>query len=105
MLSAITDDLDVIFSTSDFSEVVVYTPSGGAPTQVEGIFDDEDIEAGEGEFSQAIVSQIKFQCRTSDVPSPSENDTVKARGTTYYVANTKDDGTGITTLYLSGATL
>ena len=44
-----TEDFDNFFSLDDFAVEVTYTPEGGSPSTILGIFDDEFIEGvGDG---------------------------------------------------------
>ena len=99
-MSAIADDLATILSTDDFGEVATYTPSGGSASSVTGIFDDEDIEVGDGEVSR-LVHQTKFQCKSTDVTGIAEGDALVVRTVAYTIEYFKDDGTGVIDLFLS----
>ncbi len=103
-MSALTDDLDVIFSTADFaitaSITIAATP---ATVSISGIFDREDVPTDDqlaGGFA-AYVKHTQFTCATADVPGIAVNDTVTVDGTTYYVALIVNDGQGVLELQLA----
>ena len=48
----------------------------------------------------AAVADPRFVCRTSDVASAANGDTLVASGTTYTIRSAENDGTGVTTLVL-----
>ena len=96
MLACLDTDLDVIFGTADFGEIV--TLNG---VQITGHFDDEDIEASMGEGPTQIVPQPKFTCKASLVPDLDEDQTlVRENSATFTVKNWKNDGVGVIIIYL-----
>lgn len=93
--SFIQNDLDVMLVSSDFGETgATYK---GSPVQ--GIFDDDDIEATLGEGVSQIIAQPTFTGRTTDFPSIADNDALVIRGETFTVKNWKREDV-IITLYL-----
>ena len=98
--SFLTDDLSLVFSTGDFSVAGTYTPSGGSPVTVNGIFDDEDIEVDQGDGGMVLQRSAKFTCSSSDVTSVAEDDAFTINSVSYTVAFFKDDGTGVVEIYL-----
>lgn len=96
MLGCLDSDLDVIFSTDDFGEIV--TLNG---VQTPGHFDDEDIEASMGEGPTQIVPQPKFTCKAARVPDLEEDQVmVRANSSMFTVKNWKNDGVGVIIIYL-----
>ena len=93
MLPCLDTDIDVIFSTGDFGEVV--TLNG---VQIVGHFDDEDIEANMGEGPTQIVPQPKFTCRTLEVEEGQV--LIRENSATFQVRAWKNDGVGVIILIL-----
>lgn len=93
MLPCLDTDIDVIFSTGDFGEVV--TLNG---VQIVGHFDDEDIEANMGEGPTQIVHQPKFTCRALEVEEGQV--LIRENSSTYQVRAWKNDGVGVIMLIL-----
>lgn len=93
-------ELAVFFDADDFGVAATYTPSGGSPATVNGIFDNEffEVEAG-GEIAVAM-EQPRFTCRTSDVSTAAEGDSITINSTAYTVRVVQSDGTGVTVLVL-----
>ncbi len=98
--SFLTDDLSSVFYTGDFSIVGTYTPSGGSPASVNGIFDDEDLEVDAGDGSLVLQRSAKFTCSSGDVTGIAEGDAFTIAAVSYTVAYFKDDGTGVVEIYL-----
>jgi len=88
------DDRAYFFDGDDWAVESVYGDS-----TVKGILiKDQAVLDGE-----VIAAQPRFICRTSDVSSIAEDDTLTIDGTSYAVRNRLDDGTGVTTLELRNA--
>ena len=87
-------------STDDFGVAATYNGS----TTVNGIFDNEYLEAIEGALVGVEASQPRFTCRTADVSSAAHGDTLAIAGVTYNVVGVEPDGTGMTTLELEDQT-
>ena len=90
----------IFFDIEGFGSTATYTPSGGSPVSVNGIYEDdyEQIDAG-GSFGVAGSSPM-FQCSTSDVANAAEGDSLVVGGVTYIVRVVMEDGTGVTMLQL-----
>jgi len=92
--------VDDFFSQSDFAQSATYTPSGGSPSTITVIYDNEYIssimDGVEVENTNPIV-----MCRTSDVVNAKHGDTITVNSIAYKIINIKPDGTGITTIELS----
>jgi hypothetical protein len=75
---------------------VSYTPFGGAPVTINGVFDNAYIDA------EGIVSvKPTLRIRLSDLEdNPAKNDTVEISSTTYKVMESHEDGFGGSTLFL-----
>lgn len=88
------------FELDDFAEEADYTPVGGSLTVIRVIFNEPHsvIPLGETEYQSAFPS---VWCKTSEVSSARNGDIVVYDNTTYYVRETRHDGTGMTLLELS----
>jgi hypothetical protein len=88
---------------ADFGETMSYTPSGGSATNITAIFDNayQAVDAG-GSIAFA-VSQPKIMCRTVDVSSAQEGDTIVYKNATYTMTIVMDDGTGMSEIMLEAA--
>jgi hypothetical protein len=77
---------NVIFDTKGFAEAATYKPIGGAAKTVKGIFRENFADQMvAGARSKVSGSNPHFQCSQVDIPSTKSGDTLKLRGTTYYV--------------------
>lgn len=90
----------IFFSSDDFGSAATYTPSGGSASTINGIFDKDYALAAIGDGVGVGSNDPRFICRTSDVSSAANGDTIVVNSVTYTVRNVEDDGTGITTLEL-----
>jgi len=90
----------IFFSTDDFATSATYTPSGGSAATVNGVFDKEYSLADLGGVVGVGSNDPRFICRTVDVSSAANGDSIVVNAVTYTVRNVEDDGTGITTLVL-----
>lgn len=93
-------DRAIFVNVDDFGVVATYTPSGGASSTVNGIFDNDFIEVDAGGGVGVALQQPRFHCRTADVSSASEGDALVVSGTNYTIRIVQDDGTGMTMLVL-----
>lgn len=93
-------DRAVFVDIDDFGTAATYTPSGGLAATVNGIFDNEFIEVDAGGGVGVALNQPRFHCRTADVSSAAEGDTITIGGVAYTVRIVQDDGTGMTVLIL-----
>lgn len=94
------DELAIFFAVDDFGVAATYTPSGGSPVTVNGIFDNEFFEADAGGNVAVAIQQPRFQCRTSDVASAAEGDAITINSISYIIRVVQPDGTGVTMLVL-----
>lgn len=96
---AFTENLDQFFSTDDFAVEAVFTLSNASTRTVKVIFDtpSQNVEI----YDTDIEADAPFlRCKTSDVVGI-ENGTVTVNGNVYKVKKvTKDDGTGVSLVYL-----
>ena len=97
--SFLTDDIAALTDTGDFALSVTYTPSGGSPTAVAGIFDDEDVDVDDGN-SRFIQRSAKFTCASALVTGLAKGDAFTIAAVGYTVAFFKDDGTGVIEIYM-----
>jgi len=94
------DDRAIFVGVDDFGVAATYTPSGGASSTVNGIFDNDFIEVDAGGGVGVALQQPQFHCRTADVSSASEGDALVVSGVNYTIRIVQDDGTGMTMLIL-----
>jgi len=94
------EDIDIFFATADFAKTATYSPAVGTAISIRLIFD--------APFSLTSAQGIEYQsdkpvatCKTSDVPSAGEGDTLTIDGTVYKIAEVEPDGTGFTRIILS----
>jgi hypothetical protein len=97
--SFITDDISSLLGTDDFSMSTTYTPVGGSPTTVAGVFDDEDVEVDQND-SRFIQRSAKFTCASASVTGLVKGDAFTINAVSYTVAFFKDDGTGVVEIYM-----
>ena len=93
----------IFFSTNDFGDAASYTPQGGSAITINGIFDDETLEVEAGGEVAVAMEQPEFTCRTSDVSSAAEGDTININSQNYTIRVVRNDGTGVTVLVLEEA--
>ena len=93
------EPISEFFGTDDFAEVATYTPSGGTPVTVNGIFDLEYVDIDLGGIPIAGLKAV-FTCATDDIPGGSEGDAISVRGVDYTIMVCQPDGTGVTKLIL-----
>ena len=101
--SFLTNDLTTILASSDFGEAGNSVTLAGVVIP-NGIFDDEDIDVSMGEGVAQIVPQPIFTCATAHVPTIADGQIMIIRGETFKVQNWKQDGTGLTEIYLERVT-
>lgn len=92
------DDREILLA--DFGETALYTPIGGTQTSIVGIFDNAYEAVDAGGTVPVAVTQPHFTCRTADVASAQDGDSIVIRGVTYIIRVVMGDGTGITDLIL-----
>lgn len=88
---------------ADFGETMSYTPLGGTATDITAIFDNAYQAVDAGGTIAFAVSQPKIMCRTSDVSSAQEGDTIVYNSTTYTMTIVMDDGTGMSEIMLEAS--
>jgi hypothetical protein len=88
-------DLSTIMNVDEFAVSVSY--DGGTIT---GIFDNETVPVDAGGFAQVHQEQPRLTCRTTDIPSITEGQTMVISGTTYTIRAWVHDGTGVTEVQL-----
>ena len=94
------DDRAIFVNVDDFGVAASYTPAGGVAATVNGIFDNDFIEADAGGGVTFALQQPRFHCRTADVSSAAEGDALVVGGVNYTIRVVQDDGTGMTILVL-----
>ncbi len=93
--SFITDDLSAMLSVADFALSATWTEGG---KDIDGIFDDEDVEVDRGDGLRHIHRTAHF--RTQSSHGVSDGDTLTIESVAYTVAFQQDNGTGLVELYL-----
>lgn len=97
----ITNDLKILFASSDFGEAAGDITWKGRP--ISGIFDAADTEVTTGDGETVILAQPMITVASASVPGIAEGDVVVVRGTGYVVSHWMDDGTGLIEIYLGDA--
>ena len=102
---AVETPLDILdfFALDDFAEAATYTPLAGSARSVQGIFDAPQASRNATDMMDITIPAPQFVCRTADVPSAADGDSLVIRSVTYYVRVVLDDGTGVSTLILERA--
>ncbi|MGI9141869.1 MAG: head-tail joining protein [Fluviibacter sp.] len=93
------DILD-FFEVDDFADVATYTPIGGRPACVTGIFDAPQASRNATDMIDITIPAPQFVCRTVDVPNAADGDSLTIRSVAYLVRVVITDGTGVSTLLL-----
>jgi hypothetical protein len=94
------DDRAIFVSVDDFGTAATFTPSGGAASTVNGIFDNDIVEVDAGGNIPMAIRQPRFQCRTQDIANAVDGDALVVNATAYTIRVVDHDGTGMTTLVL-----
>ena len=92
-----TENISEFLDPADFAHAATYTPDGGSPIIVNGIFDNEYFDEVGGRVG-VEGSTPAFHC--ADISGVAQGDALTVNGTAYKVINVQPDGTGLTTLYL-----
>jgi hypothetical protein len=85
---------------ADFGVQCVWTPSGGDPATITGIFDNEYLQAEAGGTQGFAMRSAKVLVRTSDIPGAADGDAMTIDGNNYILRIVMPDGTGMTDLFL-----
>jgi len=88
-------DLATMMNVDEFAVSVTY--SGGT---ISGIFDNETVPVDAGGYVSVHQEQPRLTCRTADVPSIAEDQTMVISGVTYKIRAWIHDGTGVTVVQL-----
>jgi len=86
------DDRAIFVGVDDFGVAATYNA-----TTINGIFDNDFVEVDAVGFA---LQQPRFVCRTADVSTAAEGDTITINAVAYTMRIVQDDGTGMTTLVL-----
>jgi hypothetical protein len=86
-------------ASSDFGEAKNSVTLDGVVIP-DGIFDDADIDVSLGEGTAQIVPQPTFTCASAQLSNIADGQTMIIRGQSFLVKNWKNDGTGVTQIYL-----
>jgi len=89
------DDRAIFVGVDDFGVAATYNA-----TTINGIFDNDFVEVDAGVGVGFALQQPRFVCRTADVSTAAEGDTITINAVAYTIRIVQDDGTGMTTLVL-----
>jgi len=89
------DDRAIFVSIDDFGTAATYKVG-----TISGIFDNDFVEVDGIGGVPFAMQQPRFLCRTADVSTAVENDSLVIATVTYLIKVRQDDGTGMTTLVL-----
>ena len=95
MALPLTSDLSALFNTDEFAKSVTY--DGGT---IKGVFDNETVPVEAGGFVQINQEQPRLMCKTADISSISEGQTMVIDGVTYNIRAWTHDGTGVSEVQL-----
>jgi hypothetical protein len=95
-----SDDLAIFFELDDFGTPAVYTQTNKRPITINGIFDNPHASITATEMMDVTIPKPSFVCRTIDIPTAAEGDTIKINNVTYTVRIVATDGLGVTTLMM-----
>lgn len=99
---AFTEDMDVFFGASEvesgFAVAATYTPDGGSPSTIYGIFDQQYFDDS-GEVGIESNSPA-FHCAEADVSGVAQGDALTINTTDFEIVNVQPDGTGLIVLIL-----
>jgi len=92
---------NVFLNQEEFAEIGEYHYYDGTVVIVNGIFDNDYIEADVNASARIQTLNPRFLISTRKLPKATkQNDFIIIRGKNYRVVERHDDGTGITDLYL-----
>lgn len=94
------DDLSIFFELDDFGTEAVYTQTNKRPIKVSGIFDNPHASITATDMMDVTMPKPSFVCRTADIPTAAEGDTIKINNVAYTVRVVATDGLGVTTLVM-----
>ena len=94
------DDLSIFFELDDFGTEAVYTQTNKRPIKINGIFDNPHASITATDMMDVTMPKPSFVCRTVDIPTAAEGDTIKINNVTYTVRVVATDGLGVTTLVM-----
>lgn len=81
-----------------------YTPDGGAPSPIRGIFSNEYVAVDSGQGVTSSLTAPRLGVRLSELPCvPKPGDKVTVSGVEYKIINSEEDGQGGSTLILQNA--
>lgn len=93
-------DLLDFLTVDDWAVSATYTPAGAGSATVLGIFDNPQAGRNASQMLDITVPQPSFMCRTADVPTAADGDTLEVGGIIYTIRVVLTDGVGMSTLFL-----
>lgn len=99
-------NIDIFFSTSSFAQTASFwvISGSGNGTTINVIYDSQ--------YSLNVLGNVAYQndkptaiCRTTDVSGSTPQSLIVIGGVTYYILEVQNEGTGTTTLVLSGKSI
>lgn len=94
------DSLAFFFTTNDFGTDATFTPVGGSPSNIVGVFDNPYLGADAGGMVEFSATSPTFTARDVDFTGAAHGDELVIGSTTYIIREVMPDGTGITTVML-----
>lgn len=92
---------DCVDAFGEGTEQVTFTPAGGSPSSVDGIWEAESIDVDPETGARVISNNPQISFKVAALPSaPKNNDRVIVRGITYRVKEPIFDGQGTVTCRL-----
>lgn len=93
---AFDEDLSEFFDPDEFADTATFTPAGGSPSAVNGIYDGSYVEP----FADVEGNAPRFTCPTASIPDVQDGDALAVRGISFKVAGVQPSGQGKTVLVL-----
>lgn len=97
---AVESDADRAAFLGDFNDQATYTPSGGSPATISGIFDNGFAAGSEASGLGVASSRPQWHCRAADVAADPVGGALAFNSVTYTIVEAEPDGTGMTMLFL-----
>lgn len=96
-------DLLAFFDEGDFASSAVITLPDNSAVSLTGIFEDPRASRSVTQHMDVMIPDPSFTCRTVDLSTASEGDTITINSNAYIIRALATDGTGVSTLQLEEA--